>query len=243
MSRRRSNYSSYSSYYNRRENQRRIPSPLPYLVVALLAGAGLAYFHVFAYQSVQGKISNAYSGAVMPGVPVAVSSAQGTATPGSTPQVSPSLVLTATTGPDGGFAFDKLPQNPILSVAVDGFTPQQIDVAGKRDVDIKLVPNVLTGKVMGADGKPIASASVWAGDARTQTAADGGYVLKNIPAERKLVVKAPGYLSNSVQFGNVVTQDITLQPFIAKAIYLNADTIATPGKLQSLLKSVAYRQN
>ena len=38
--------------------------------------------------------------------------------------------------------------------------------------------------------------------------------------------------------GKVLTQDVTIQPFVARAIYMNADTVASPGKLQSLLNLI-----
>jgi hypothetical protein len=209
-------------------------------LVALLAGAGLAYFHFVEFKSLQGKVSNAYTGAPMAGVGISVQTVSLTSatTPGTTPLARPASVVTATTGADGAFSIEKLPPDPVLSVAVDGFASQQMSLADKGSVDIKLVPNVLTGRVVSADGKPVDGASVWAGTARTLAGDDGGYMLKDIPAERKLVVKAPGYLSNEVQFGLVVTQDVTLEPFVARAIYLNADSIATPGKLQALLDMV-----
>ena len=239
---RRRTYSAYSSYYGR-EKQRRVPSPLPYLLVALLAGAGLAYYHLVEFKSIQGKVSNAYTGAPMPGVAISVQTASTSpsttpGTSGATPVVFVASVMTTTTDANGAFSIERLPPDPVLSVAMDGFAEQTMPVAGKGSVDIKLVPNVLTGRVVGADGKPVVGASVWAGTARTLTQADGGYVLKDLPEERKLVVKAPGYISNQVQFGLVVTQDVTLEPFVARAIYLNADTIATPGKLQQLLDMV-----
>src|SRR5438876_5143896 len=111
-------YSS-SSYGYGREKHRGIPSPVPYLLVTLAAGAGLAYFHFFAYQSLQGKVSNAYTGAPMSGALVLVSSsASGPAgTPSAPQQVRPSVSLTATTGPDGDFSIEKLPPDPVLSVA------------------------------------------------------------------------------------------------------------------------------
>ncbi len=235
----RSSYSgSYSSYY-RRENQRRIPSPLPYLIVALLAGAGLAYFHFFAFMSLSGKVSNVYTSAPMPGVVVSIGPGAGGPGAGArSPESATSHIMTATTALDGSFSFDKIPDNPEVSVTVDGFTPQTVDAAGKRNVDIKLEPNVLSGSVLATDGKPVPGASIFAGKARTVTGPDGKYTLKDIPADRKLVVKAPGYLANSVQFGQVLTQNVSLAPFVAKAIYINADSIATPGKLQALLDLV-----
>jgi hypothetical protein len=231
----RKTYASYSSYYTR-DKQRRLPSPVPYLLVAILAAAGLAYFHFVVFQSLQGRVTNAYSGAPMAGVPLIVRSSLtgGEATPGAVPAQE----LTATTTAEGTFAFERLPPNPVLYLSVDGFAPQQITVTERSNLDLRLVPNVLKGKVTASDGKPVAGASVWAGTARTLTDANGEYVLKDIPAERKLVVKAPGYLANSVEFGQVMSQDVMIQPFVARAIYINADTIATPGKLQELLDLV-----
>src|SRR5262249_2475024 len=160
-------------------------------------------------KSIQGKVSNAYTGAAMSGVAISIQTAS---TPPSTTPVAPGTpvtttlvlaasVMTATTDANGQFAIEKLPPEPGLSVSADGFASQTMPVEGKGSVDIKLVPNVLTGRVTGTDGKPVAGASVWAGTARTLTGPDGAYVLKDIPEERKLVVKAPGYISNEVQFG------------------------------------------
>lgn len=235
--RKRSTYSSYSSSYYKREQQRRIPSPLPYLLVALLAGAGLGYLHFFVYRSLQGKVTNAYTGAAMPGVLLAVSSQprlDATPEPAS-PAAPPAQVVTATTSPDGVYNFPKLPPDPVLSVAVDGFSPQTLTVSQKLNLDLKLVPNVLRGRVLTPDDKPVPGAVVWAGSQYTQTQPDGTYTLRDLPAERKLVVKAPGYLAASAQVGQVDTQDFKLQPFVARAIYINADTAATPGKLGALL--------
>src|SRR5436309_15892021 len=128
MPRKRS-YSAYSSYYGR-ERERRVPSPLPYLLVALLAGAGLAYFHFIAFKSIQGTVSNAYTGAPMPGVAISVRtvSTSPSVTPGATPLTLVAAAMTTTTGTDGAFSIDKLPPDPVLSVAMDGFAAQQVVV-------------------------------------------------------------------------------------------------------------------
>src|SRR5215203_4845620 len=98
MSRRRSTYSSAYSGYSRREKERRFPSPLPYFVIALLAAAGLGYFHFFAFKSLSGTISNAFTSLPMPGVTVTVTG--GTSSAGIQP-IQPAQSLTATTGPTG----------------------------------------------------------------------------------------------------------------------------------------------
>ena len=231
MSRRRSTYqSSYSSH--RREQVRRIPSPLPYLIVALLAAAGLGYFHFIAWQSLSGTVTNAYSGAAMPGVPVVVSSAP---SPEATPPVQAAIQVTATTGPDGSFRIERIPDLPVVSVNVDGFSPHTIDAVGQRDIQVALVPNVLSGVVLASDGKPVPGASIISGETRVLSGPDGKYELKGASGDRKLVVKAPGYLSQQIDVGRVVTQDVTLEPFTVKAIYVSADSIATPGKYQALI--------
>ncbi|HKP53376.1 MAG TPA: putative glycoside hydrolase [Chloroflexia bacterium] len=234
MSRRSRSHNRYSSPYGR-EKSRNIPSPLPYLLVALLAGVGLAYFHFFVFKSLTGSITNAYTGAAMPGVPVRLYSG---ASEVLTATVSPSLSVTATTGPTGAFIFQKLPAKPVLAVNMEGYASQRVDAEGKQSVDIKLVPNILSGTVSGDDGKPVEGATIWGGGVITHTAEDGTYELKDLPSDRKLVVKAPGYLSTSVQFGQVVTQDVELKPVFPRAIYLSADSIASPGKLSTLLDLV-----
>lgn len=234
---RRSRSSIYSSYYSSssgsRDGARRIPNPLPYLLIALLAGAGLVYFHYFAYKSIGGKVTNAYTREPMAGVTVMVQSA--TAPAVGAEKVTSAASITTTTSADGTFSFAKTPQAPVVLVSVDGYTPERVDVSGKSSVDIALVPNRLSGKVLGPDGKGIAKARIFAGPASTVAGPDGSYQIKDLPADRKLVVKAGGYLAKSVQFGKVGALDITLDPFTAKAIYISADSVATPGKLQALI--------
>ncbi len=220
----------YYSSYSKKDGGRKVPSPLPYLLIALLASAGLVYFHYFAYRSVSGTVTNAYTGEPMSGIIVSMQNAP---PPGETP-VAPALVVTATTSNKGSFTFDKAPDAPLIAVLVEGFAPQEVQ-AGKTPVEIALVPNLLTGKVVGPDGKGVDGARIFAGPAATVAGPDGGYLIKDLPSDRKLVVKKAGFLSKEVSFGKVDTLNITLEPFFAKAVYINADSAATPGKLQSLL--------
>src|SRR3954471_19334203 len=117
MPRRRSTYGSYYSSY-RREKERKVPSPWPYLIIALAAAAGLAYFHFVAFKSLSGKVSNAYSGASMPGVPVTISA--GASEPITlTLTITPVAQMTTTTAMDGSFHFDKIPDMPVVTVSED----------------------------------------------------------------------------------------------------------------------------
>lgn len=230
-----SSYSANYSALDRRNTARRMPSPLPYLVLALLASAGLAYFHYFAYKSISGTVTNAFTAAPLPNVPVRLIARPGTE--GTSPLVT-SDVLTTTTSADGTFGFEKIPADPIVSVQAEGFGEQTVEAAGKGSIAFSLLPSTLSGQIIGVDGKPLPGAAIVAGAARTASGADGSYLITDVPADRKLVVKAPGYLASTVQVGQVMTHNVSLQPFIAKAIYLNADTIATPGRLTPLIELI-----
>lgn len=225
-----SNYSSYYSSYGKKDAGRKLPNPLPYLVLVLLAAAGLAYFHYFAFKSLNGKVTNAYTGAPMPGLEVLVKAGGATPAAGAT-----SVSVTTTTTPDGTFHFPRVPDEPVVSVGADGFAAQTITGTGKTTVEIALVPNTLSGKVVGPDGKGIPQARIFSGSATTVTGDDGSYLIKDLPSDRRLVVKLAGYLATTVSFDKVNTLDVTLEPFTARSIYINADSAATPGTLQHLI--------
>lgn len=232
--RRRSTYSSYTNFSNRNK-VRKVPSPLPYLLVALLAAAGLFYFHVFAFKSLSGTVTNAFSGNPIAGAPVVV---VGGVPPSGVLPIAPSLAMTVATGAKGEFNFERVPDQPIVTISADGYSSQTITAEGNTTLDVKMVPNVLRGKIVTPDGAPVPGASIIVNGTRILSGSDGAYQLNNITGSRKLVVKAPGYRASSVDVGQVVTQNVTLTPFVAKAIYINSDTIATPGKLQALLDLV-----
>lgn len=208
-----------------------MPSPLPYLIVILLTAGGLAYYQFFTFRTLVGTVTNAYTDEPLANALVTLHSRAGLP---PTPGVSPSALMTATSGADGTFLFDRIPADPVVVVEAPGFGPEQVDGTAKREITVSLVPNTLSGLITSVDGKPI-SASIIAAGGRTTSGADGKFLLENVPPERKLIVKAPGYRPKTVEFGEVMTQDVSLEPIVVKAIYISADTVATPGKLQALL--------
>ena len=226
------NYSGYYSSYNKRDASRRIPNPLPYLLVVLVAAAGLSYFHFWAYKSLGGKVTNAYTGAAMPGVEVKLGSGAET---GVAPEPA-SVTVTATTAANGSFYFPRVPDLPVVSVAVDGFAPVTMTATGNSTVELALVPNILSGKVIGPDGSGIPRARIFSGSATTVAGDDGSYIIRDLPTDRTLVVKAAGFSAKTVKFDKVNTLDVALEPFVARAIYINADSAATPGTIQRLIE-------
>ena len=224
---------SYSSF-DRQENKRRIPSPLPYLLVILLVAGGLAYYQFFAFRTLTGTVHNSYTGENLASALITLRSKSGSA---DEPDTKGATVVTATTGTDGTFIFERVPEDPVISVEAEGFTSTEVDGRGKRDVTVSLVPATLSGMVTSSDGHPL-SASIITSGARTTSGPDGRYELDVVPADHKLMIKSPGYLATTVEFGQVMTQNVSLEPMVVKAIYLSADTVASPGKLQALLDMV-----
>jgi hypothetical protein len=209
-----------------------LPNPLPYFLVLLIAVGGLAYFRFFTYRSLGGNIVNAYTGDAMAGIPVVLMQ---TSDPLATPAAPSRVVVTATTGPKGDFSFSRVPARPAISVTVEGYGPQYMEAGEATSLKLEMVPNTLRGTVTDAAGNPVVAAHVRMGPVAVRSGADGSYLIKDAPRQGQVVAIAPGYLAATAPFSGTVTQDLTLQPFSARAIYLSADTIASPTKLNALL--------
>src|SRR5258708_39849651 len=100
-----------------------------------------------------------------------------------TGRVSPAIVMTTSTNAEGAFHFDKIPDLPVVTVERDGFAPQTIDASGKGTLDIKLVPNVLSGAVLAPDGKPVPGASIVVSGTRVLAGSDGKYLTKGFSGD------------------------------------------------------------
>jgi len=254
----------YYSDYGRAAQPERGPNVAPYLIIALLALLGLLLAHMsqpVAAININGRVVDSYTGQPLAGTQVMVLEAGGSANPvagtgagviitgtqgitlagistdiTSIPTSAP--VMTITTGADGLFVLNDLPtSNPTLLIVQPGYAAQQIAAGGRSGLEIRLVPDTVHGTVSDPQGKPVAGAVVSMGDQVTMTAPDGSYSLhSNDSTSRKLLVKMPGYSLVRVDVGQTTKEDVTLKPFTARAIYVNADTIASPGKFYKLIQ-------
>lgn len=80
---------------------------------------------------------------------------------------------------------------------------------------------VASGKVVDANGDPIADAVVAAGGKYVRTKRDGTFSLKNADASRGVIVKAPGYARQTIEPGTDL--DVRMERFDIKAAYLNGN--------------------
>jgi hypothetical protein len=254
----------YFSDYGRAAQPERGPHVAPYLIIALLALLGLLFAHMgqpAAAINISGRVVDTYTGQPLAGAQVAVLEAGGptnavanagagviiTGTQGitiagistdTTKVAAPAPVMTTTSDASGIFRLDDLPtSNPTLLIAQPGYASQQVTAAGRSGLEIRLVPNTLHGTVSDPQGVPLAGATVTLGGQVTTTATDGSFTVSGgDPAQRALLVKMPGFSVLRMDVGQTSKQDVTLTPFAARAIYVNADTIASPTKFYNLIR-------
>jgi hypothetical protein len=230
---------------------------MPYLLIALLAIIGLLLARTSPPATAiqfNGRVVDSYTNAPVAGAAVAVLMA-GPEHPSSgavaivtneaatvagvstgTQTIAPAAVMTTTTAGDGSFILTNPPTGASVLIRLDGYAPQQVALGTTPNLEVRLVPNTLHGTITDKDGKPVAGATIVAGGAVTTTADDGTYRLTGIGADHKLMVKAAGYRLVRQEFGAVIQQNITLEPFTARALYVNADTISASGKFAGLIQ-------
>lgn len=253
----------YFSDYGRggySQQQRRGANVVPYLVIAVLAVIGLLLARTSpptAAIQFNGRVLDSYTNSPIAGArvqvlaagpehlpavadaPIATTLSATVAGISTTTQALalPPAVLTTTSAVDGGFLLPNLPDaNAVLSIQQPGYAPQQARAAGRTSLDIRLVPDTLHGTISDKDGHPVISATVAVGGAVTSSGADGSYMVSGVGSDHKLLVKAPGYRVARSEFGSTTQQSVTLEPFSARAVYVNADTIASNGKFFGLIR-------
>jgi len=109
-------------------------------------------------------------------------------------------------------------------------------------IDLLLRPLLLQGVVRdAATAAPIAGATVSLNGIYTHTASDGSYLLADTPGTYTLTVKAPGYRLAQIALGHDRGPDVSLQPFVAKGLYLPYGVLLGDGgkKGQELLEMAA----
>src|SRR5947208_5497544 len=98
--------------------------------------------------TLSGTITRRGSGAPLAGIEVqAINDAGGSSTP-------------ATTGDDGAYSLDDVPEGARLVVVGPGFARKEIAIGQTTGLDLELRPDILTGVVRTRDGKPIKGATV-----------------------------------------------------------------------------------
>ncbi len=140
-------------------------------------------------------------------------------------RVQASATISATTGADGRYTLSGLPESFTLTIAAPDH--ESISQSFKRTTsfDAALRPNALSGAITDSlTGKPLAGATVKAGDATATTSADGRYRLDNVPENATVQITADGYAALTQPIERMTAINAALRPDVLKGTLLDSAT-------------------
>jgi hypothetical protein len=163
--------------------------------------------------TVHGTVKNEENGDPIEGVSVAAKGPDGT-------------TVTTVTDSDGKFILENVPEGASVTVTFEGFTVATLPLDSDANLDFKIRPDVLTGRVTDEQGQPIAGAVVSLGTATATTEADGTYRIAGMPENGDITVRKPGYLDVTAELPESLKFDATMTQFLVRAIYSTANSAA-----------------
>jgi hypothetical protein len=134
--------------------------------------------------------------------------------------------ISTVTDEDGKYALENIPPNATITVSYDGYTVVSKPLGQNIKLDFEITPDALAGTVKDSAGNPIVGAVVRVGDNSTTTGADGSYKLGGVPESGTIVVRRVGYAEVETEIPADLRADITMTPYLVKAIYVSAHIAA-----------------
>ncbi len=139
--------------------------------------------------------------------------------------VHASDTISATTGPDGHYTLNGVPESFSLAISAPDHETWQQQVTKATSLDAKMRPTVLTGSIHDQfTSKPVVGASVKVGDATATTDAQGNYQLNDVPKNGTLNVSAAGYAEFSQPLSQTAQIDAALRPDVLQGSIVDAKT-------------------
>jgi hypothetical protein len=157
------------------------------------------------------------------------------ALPGTEPEA------TAMTDADGRYRLTGVPDGANLIVDAPNVSHRPHPIAHQAVTDLALRPDVITGVARDPQGQPVPGVTVAVGGVTARTDANGAYRLDGADDGAPLIVKGVGYLPQTIPLGTNLTQDVTLQPFVAKGLYMEAPAAADPAQLDRMMNLIATK--
>jgi hypothetical protein len=132
------------------------------------------------------------------------------------------------------------PRGGSLAASADGYDPISTTVPDEGDVTLAMRSNVASGTITNQDGKAVAGAKVFVDGQATYVRSDerGHYALPGVPTDGTLIVKLAGYHLAEMPIDGVMTKDLALQPFEARALYAPGAVFEGSGRLDDLLRLI-----
>ena len=214
---------------SRRRESTRTPDLL-YLALIVMCAAGVWFTRDTNVRTLTGHVINAYNDEPIDGATITLHGDPKALKQSGLPEEA------KTDSAAGYYKFGDVPTALTIAADADGFvasTPAALNLrpSGKDGMtyDIRLVPTTVRGVIRDAVGKPMSNTvvtlSVAGKDPRSiVTKEDGAYTFADVPQIAQIVVKATGYRRAAFTLNKVYRRDITLEPFQAKGVYVNAYT-------------------
>lgn len=122
-----------------------------------------------------------------------------------------------------------------LLVSAEGYSVATVNVSKRSSWSVALRPTTLHGRITDStSGQALQRAAVAVGDEIAFTDRNGEYRLEGVGENPQLVVKAPGYLSKQITVQRSDNQDVALQPFQAKGVYVTSYVAAHEDLMASI---------
>lgn len=144
----------------------------------------------------------------------------------------------ATTGADGTFFVEPVPENATLRVSSSDYGVTTQPVEQRTDIALVLEPTFVTGVVTDRAGAPLAGARVAAanGSVATATEADGTFRLAGGTDVAELLVSAPGFADQVILVDDSRQVSAALDTEMIKAVYANLGVLSEPERWNRLLE-------
>lgn len=134
-------------------------------------------------------------------------------------------VISGTTGPDGRYTLDGVPETFTLTVSAPGHEPLSQQISRSTSFDAVLRPTMLSGVVTDRyTSAPVAGVTVSAGPVQTTTDAEGRYRLENVPENATVTFIGEGYAELSQPIEQTTQIDAVLRPDTLKGTLVDATT-------------------
>ena len=132
-----------------------------------------------------------------------------------------------------------MPESAITITAAD-HDPLELPVPDEGTLRAELRGNVLTGSVVDEEGNPLGGVRVFVegSDELVVTDDQGRYELHEVPEAAVVIYKRAGYRLGEIEMDEVMTKDVALEPFFARALYAPAGVFESEGRLDEMLELV-----
>jgi hypothetical protein len=175
-------------------------------------------------QTVSGSVTDAASDEPLAGVTVSAA-------------INGEAGASATTGEDGSFELDEVPDGAVLTFTMEGYRTAEQSVEDETEFTVSLQSATLAGQVLDHEGQPIYDATVASDGTLTWTDEDGTFQLEDAPDEGDIVFKAPGFAAQVVPIAEM-SNEITMEPKEIRGVYATAGATADDERFNNLIDMI-----